>query len=181
MTTAFAFGQGSESRLVGVDSELVRVVRRALVLSTQDFSVLEGLRTLERQQEYLKAGTSKTLDSRHLTGHAVDLIPYHAGGGRVWPDQVKDPIEKALRLRAFELVAAAMLEAADGLGVLLQWGNDWDGDGIPTTRDPDEKGQIPDMPHFQLPLVRNRERAQKEAERRNAWRSNYGQSKGLVF
>ena len=60
-------------KLKGVNIDLVSVVHRALELSDIDFAVTEGLRTKERQAELVKAGASKTMNSRHITGHAVDL------------------------------------------------------------------------------------------------------------
>jgi peptidoglycan LD-endopeptidase CwlK len=65
----------SLSRLKGVHPDLVRVVKKAAAMSNLDFTVLEGLRTLDRQRKLLAQGASKTLNSRHITGHAVDLAP----------------------------------------------------------------------------------------------------------
>ena len=59
--------------LEGVHPDLVKVVHRAAALSDIDFTVLEGLRTVARQKQLVKAGASKTMNSRHITGHAVDL------------------------------------------------------------------------------------------------------------
>ena len=61
--------------------DLVRVVERAIQITTQDFRVQEGLRTRERQAELVARGASRTMNSRHLTGHAVDLVAL--GGGEV--------------------------------------------------------------------------------------------------
>jgi peptidoglycan L-alanyl-D-glutamate endopeptidase CwlK len=72
---SIVLGQRSLSRLEGVHPDLVRVVKRAAAISDLDFTVLEGLRTLERQRKLRAEGASKTLNSRHLTGHAVDLAP----------------------------------------------------------------------------------------------------------
>ena len=69
----FKLGARSLTRLKGVHPDLVKVVTRAIEISTLDFTVLEGLRSLERQQALVEAGASQTLKSRHLTGHAVDL------------------------------------------------------------------------------------------------------------
>jgi peptidoglycan L-alanyl-D-glutamate endopeptidase CwlK len=119
----FNFSSRSESRLVGVHPDLVRVVRRALELSPVDFAVVEGLRTKKRQAELLKAGASRTLNSRHLTGHAVDLAPVI--GGRIrwdWPP--------------YYPLAKAMKAAAKELGVAIVWGGDW--------------RTFKDGPHFEL-------------------------------
>jgi peptidoglycan L-alanyl-D-glutamate endopeptidase CwlK len=36
--------------------------------------IQEGLRTRERQVEVVARGASRTMRSRHLAGHAVDLV-----------------------------------------------------------------------------------------------------------
>jgi len=121
--TGFALSKRSEKRLIGVHPDLVRVVRRALELSPVDFAVVEGLRTKERQAELLAAGASTTMNSRHLTGHAVDLAPVIGGEIRWdWPP--------------FHDIAAAMKKAAEELSVAIVWGGDW--------------RTFKDGPHFEL-------------------------------
>lgn len=63
----FIFGKASESNLIGVHPDLVKVVRRALEITPIDFKVIEGCRTVERQRELVKDGASQTMNSRHLT------------------------------------------------------------------------------------------------------------------
>lgn len=121
--TTFRLSQRSLSRLVGVHPDLVKVVKRALELSPTDFMVVEGLRTAARQRELVAAGASLTMNSRHITGHAVDLAPV-VGGKLRWDGPLFPPI------------AAAMKAAAAELGVALEWGGDW--------------RSFLDMPHFQL-------------------------------
>jgi peptidoglycan L-alanyl-D-glutamate endopeptidase CwlK len=119
----FALSTRSEYALQGVNPDLVRVVRRAITLTNVDFVVTEGLRTKERQAELLKAGASKTMNSRHITGHAVDLAPIIAGQIRWdWPP--------------FHELARAMKQAAAAEGVAIVWGGSW-------TR-------FRDGPHFEL-------------------------------
>jgi peptidoglycan L-alanyl-D-glutamate endopeptidase CwlK len=96
------------ARLAGVHPDLVRVVVRAR--AAEAFTVLEGLRSPERQATLLAQGASKTMKSRHLTGHAVDLGPVPLD----WQDKP-----------AFRRMAAAMKRAADAEGVALVWGGDW--------------------------------------------------------
>ena len=124
----YALGKRSLERLVGVHPDLVRVVKRAIELTDHDFSVIEGLRTIETQRAYVAKGASKTMNSRHLTGHAVDLYPV----GRPTPWD-KCPV-----------VAAAMLAAAVELDVAIRWGGDWNMNGDSR----DEK--FYDGPHFEL-------------------------------
>ena len=108
----FTLSQRSEDRLKGVHSDLQRVVRRAIQVTSVDFAITEGLRTPERQRELVAAGASRTLNSRHLTGHAVDLAPII--GGKIswdWPP--------------FNELARAMKAAAAELRVPIVWGGDW--------------------------------------------------------
>lgn len=102
----------SERNLTGVHEDLAKVVRRAAELSETPFIVTEGLRTMKRQRELVAAGASKTLRSRHLTGHAIDFVPL-VGGEVTW------------KWPPFALVAAAFKRAAAELGVPIGWGGDW--------------------------------------------------------
>jgi peptidoglycan LD-endopeptidase CwlK len=73
----YALGTRSRQRLSGVHPDLVAVVKRAIQITEQLTStVLEGIRNINRQRELFKAGKSTTMNSRHLTGHAVDLAPW---------------------------------------------------------------------------------------------------------
>lgn len=121
----FRFGQISEHNLRGIHPDLILIVRRALTLSTVDFRVIEGLRTSERQRQLVKNGRSQTLNSRHLTGHAVDLAPL-INNQIPWDDW-----------HAFEWVSKAMKQAATEMELPLQWGGDWK--------------TFKDGPHFELP------------------------------
>jgi len=128
----FVFSKRSLRNLEGVHPDLVKVVRRALQLSSQDFSVNEGLRTKEHQHVLVATGKSKTLNSRHLTGHAVDLIPYPPNG-----DFDEDGIFNIHDWDQYHPIADAMKKAAKELGVKVEWGGDWK--------------SFLDGPHFQLP------------------------------
>ena len=109
---SFIFGPRSLRALAGVHPDLVGVAHRALQLTPTDFVITEGLRTLKRQRELVAAGASRTLNSRHLTGKAIDFAPYAAG--RIcwdWP--------------LFPPIAAAFKQAAMERGVPIVWGGDW--------------------------------------------------------
>lgn len=137
---AFRLSKRSIERLQGVHPDLVKVVHRAIEVSPIDFAVLEGLRTPERQRQLVASGASKTMNSRHLTGHAVDLGAWVAGEIRWdWPLYLK--IAMAVRL-------AARLE-----GVTIRWGGAWK--ELQTLPDEitskDLSRSFPDGPHFELP------------------------------
>ena len=142
---AYRLGAQSRAHLVGVHPKMVAVVERAILKSAIDFSVLEGVRTPERQKELYAQGRSKpgpkvtwTLASNHFKnaktgyGHAVDLVPYPVD----WEGPVRFP--------KFDAIAKAMFAAAEELGVKIRWGADWDQDGKPR-----ERGET-DSPHFEL-------------------------------
>lgn len=108
----YRLGTKSRERLKGVHPDLVRVVERAIQISTVDFAVLEGLRTPERQRKLVDSGASKTLNSRHITGHAVDLGAWVDGQiDWSWPLYIQ--------------ISKAMKAAAAELKIPIVWGGDW--------------------------------------------------------
>lgn len=113
--SGFKFGAGSMKELKGVNSTLVSVATLALRYSTQDFVVYDGIRTIKEQTAHVKAGTSKTMQSKHLDGLAVDLVPY-INGKPTWD------WDGCCR------IAMAMDKAASELGVAhkIRWGGAWD-------------------------------------------------------
>ena len=117
---SYTLGNRSLQNLSGVHPDLVAVVKRAIEITEQDFSVIEGIRNINRQRELVKAGKSTTMNSRHLTGHAVDIAP--------WPI--------SWDWEYFYPIADAMKQAAEELEVDLEWGGDWK--------------SFPDGPHYQL-------------------------------
>ncbi len=120
---AFKLSQKSIDRLSGVHQDLVDVVKRAIEITEVDFAVLEGVRSVVRQEQLVKAGASQTMKSRHITGHAVDLGAYVNGSVRWdWP--------------LYDKIALAMKAAAIELQVSIEWGGDW--------------RTFKDGPHFQL-------------------------------
>lgn len=120
---AYKLGPRSVARLKGVHENLVKVVERAIEITTVDFTVLEGLRDPLRQKKLVEAGASQTLNSRHITGHAVDL--------GAW---IEDEVRWDWPL--YHKIAAAMKEAAKELDVAIVWGGDW--------------RTFKDGPHFEL-------------------------------
>jgi len=123
----FALSKRSIGRLAGIHPDLRRVVEQAIRITPVDFTVLEGVRSEKRQEELFDAGASSTMNSRHLTGHAVDL------GAMVGPDIRWDwPL--------YYKLAEAMQKAATEQDVYIEWGGGWT--------------EFQDGPHFQLPWLR---------------------------
>lgn len=120
---SFRLSNRSRTRMKGVHPALVAVVERAIARTPVDFMITEGLRTPARQAALVRAGASRTLKSRHLTGHAVDVAALVEGQVRWdWP--------------LYARIAEAFKAAAEELETPIVWGGDW-----PTLRD---------GPHFEL-------------------------------
>jgi len=117
---SYSLGKKSKQKLEGVHEDIVAVVELAISKSEYDFTILEGLRSVERQKELVETGKSTTMNSRHLNGHAVDIAPWPISWD--WDDYY--PIAKVIK------------EAAEELDVDFEWGGDWK--------------TFPDAPHWQL-------------------------------
>lgn len=126
MANNFKFSQRSENNLRSVHPDLMKVVRLALELSPVDFGITEGLRTVERQKQLVAEGKSQTMNSRHISGHAVDVFAYPTPAGS-WDWQYYQQISQAFKL------------AGKNLGIPVEWGGDWK--------------TLKDGPHFQLPYA----------------------------
>lgn len=108
----FKLSQRSRGHLVGVHPDMVKVVERAIELTAIDFGITEGLRTAERQKKLVASGASKTMNSRHLTGHAVDVVAYLGYTVRWdWGLYVQ--------------IAEAFQKAAQELNIPVVWGGCW--------------------------------------------------------
>ena len=118
---SYKLGTRSLQSLSGVHPDMVAVVKKAIEITEVDFTVIEGIRNVSRQRELYKAGKSTTMNSRHITGHAVDMVP--------WPVDWED-------LERFETMAKAMKAAAEELEIPIVWGGDWK--------------SFYDAPHFEL-------------------------------
>lgn len=120
---SFTLSSRSLYNLEGVHPDLAAVVKLAIKKTPVDFMVTEGVRSVERQKQLVAAGASKTMNSRHITGHAVDLAALL--NGKVewsWP--------------LYSQIATAMKEASAELKIQIEWGGDWK--------------TFKDGPHFQL-------------------------------
>jgi peptidoglycan L-alanyl-D-glutamate endopeptidase CwlK len=109
---SFTFGQRSEFNLEGVHHDLVAIARRALQITAVDFMVVDGLRTLKEQKVVFETGASETMNSRHLTGHAIDVAAF-VGGKISWQHELYEQIADAFKTAALELK------------IPLIWGGDW--------------------------------------------------------
>ena len=147
----FRLSQRSIERLDGVDDRLVDVVCRAIEITTVDFAVTEGLRTVETQRKYVEAGKSQTMESKHLTGEAVDLVAYING-------------QVSWELNLYDNIADAIKQAAIEKNVAIRWGAAWNVPDIRLwrgkmeeamvyyidTRRKQNKRPFIDGPHFEL-------------------------------
>ena len=113
----FKLSASSLKKLEGVDPKLADVVKRAIEITKVDFGVTEGVRTLATQKKYVATGKSQTMNSKHLTGDAVDLVAY-VGSKISWEEKLYDDL------------ADAMKQAAKEKGVKLRWGAAWHIDDI---------------------------------------------------
>lgn len=111
VSSNFTFSQRSRNALRGVKPQLVAVVERALQLTPVDFVVLEGLRIRARQAQLVASGASQTMDSKHLTGNAVDL--------GAWQGTIR------WELPLYYQIADAMKQAARELDAPIRWGGAW--------------------------------------------------------
>jgi peptidoglycan LD-endopeptidase CwlK len=152
--STFKLGPKSLKELDGVHDDLTAVVKRAIQITVQDFAVHDGIRTMQEQKEMVLKGVSQTLDSRHLTGHAVDLVPYVNGKLR-WEWEPIYRIVDAVRIAAKEL------------GIPLRWGGAWDISFTDSTASPEDlvidyaarrkkagKKAFLDGPHYELPKAK---------------------------
>ena len=120
---SFKLGNKSLKNLSGVHPDLVRVVKQAIILTPIDFAVTEGVRTIERQKMLVEAGASRTMNSQHLVGRAVDLAAF-VDGKVSWD------------LPLYHKLAQAMKAAANYCMVEIKWCGDWE--------------NFKDCPHFEL-------------------------------
>lgn len=125
---AFALDRISVTHLIGVNPDLVRVVNDCAANGVLPFTfgVSEGVRSIQQQKIDVQTGKSSTMNSRHLDGHAVDLVVLIQGKVCwAWPP--------------YHVLATQMKEAAARVGVPIECGADWE--------------KLPDGPHVQLPFA----------------------------
>ena len=119
----YKFSKRSLDNLKGVDERLVKLMEEALSISSYDFGITEGLRTIEKQKEYVRTGKSQTMNSYHLKGKAVDIVVYKDG-------------KVSWKLDYYKEIADLVKKIAKHDGLKITWGGDWK--------------TLVDGPHFQL-------------------------------
>ncbi len=124
-SSGYYWGQRSKARMEGLHPDLILVLNRAIELVPVDITILEGRRTLDRQRQLVRTGASQTLNSRHLTGHAVDIAPLGEDGKVSWDWPL------------YHRIAPSIKQAAEEVGAPIEWGGDW--------------VRFKDGPHWQLP------------------------------
>ena len=108
----FHLSAKSQVKLSLVHPDMRKVVEAAIKVSTVEFIVTEGIRTLARQEELLKARATTTMNSRHLSGHAVDVAAI-VNGKADWHPQL------------YHYIADAFLAEAAKLHINITWGGQW--------------------------------------------------------
>lgn len=117
------FSHRSFEHLTGVRPELVILAYHALILSAVPFQITDGVRTRAEQEKLLAEGKSQTMKSRHLTGHAVDVVAIQDG-------------KVSWDWGLYETIATAFTRASAETGIKCTWGGSWRG--------------FRDGPHFEL-------------------------------
>ena len=147
-----------EERLAGLNDDLVKFVKVLAEKHPVDLFIVQGLRTKAQQAILVQGGHSTTMNSRHLTGHAVDIAlvvdKKYVGDdwGLYWP------LADSARTVSIETE------------IPIIWGAIWDTELAKLAGDPEDEyhayvkrwkasnpqssrsGPLADGPHFQLPL-----------------------------
>ena len=119
----YELSRKSRDKLKGVHPDLIKVIETAITDAPVPFVIVEGLRSLDRQKQLVAKGASRTLNSRHLTGHAVDIAPLVDGEVRWdWP--------------LYDKLGPHIENTAAFLNIPIEWGGRW--------------AKFPDGPHFEL-------------------------------
>ena len=127
------FGKRSRERLKGVDSRLVNVLNE--VVKYFDITIIEGLRSQERQNELVTQGKSKTKFGKHVQGKAVDIAPYHID----W-DSRDD----------FHYLGGFVLGVASKMGIDIRWGGDWSDSSLSKNARTTKDNNFDDLVHFEI-------------------------------
>lgn len=127
------FGKRSRERLKGVDSKLVNVLNE--VVKYFDITIIEGLRSQERQNELVTQGKSKTKFGKHVQGKAVDIAPY--------------PIDWDSR-DDFHYLGGFVLGVASKMKIDIRWGGDWSDSSLSKNARTTKDNNFDDLVHFEI-------------------------------
>jgi len=128
-----SFGKRSQERLKGVDSRLINVLNK--VVKYFDVTVIEGVRSQDRQNELVAQGKSKTKFGKHVEGKAVDIAPY--------------PIDWQSR-DEFHYLGGFVLGVASEMGINIRWGGDWSDSSLSENARTTKDNSFDDLVHFEI-------------------------------
>jgi hypothetical protein len=128
-----SFGKRSQERLRGVDSRLINVLNK--VVKYFDVTVIEGVRSQDRQNELVAQGKSKTKFGKHVEGKAVDIAPY--------------PIDWQSR-DDFHYLGGFVLGVASEMGIDIRWGGDWSDSSLSENARTTKDNSFDDLVHFEI-------------------------------
>lgn len=143
----YKLGERSIQNINTCDGRLISVVHTAIGWTPYDFSIIEGHRTVERQQELYNTigangervtlidGITKKGNHNYYPSKAFDYLPYpsEVNDVNVWKDDNR-----------FAVIAGVIFAAAAHHNVKIRWGGDWDGDGNAADQ------RLYDLPHIEL-------------------------------
>ena len=134
-----------------VDKKLIDVVKTAIQVTTVDFGVIQGIRTVEEQKILVEKGASRTMKSKHIEGLAVDLMAYINGRGS-WELNLYDNIADAMKKAALENEVAIRWGAAWHMPDIRKWGSSMEEamNSYIDIRRSEGKRPFIDAPHFEL-------------------------------
>ena len=148
---SFKLSQRSLDKLEGVHPDMVKCVKSAINYSKVEFGVIGGMRSESEQRELVAKGASKTMRSKHLTGHAVDLMAY-VGSRASWELNLYDDIADAMAQASKEHNVPIKWGAAWSIGNIAQWNSSMEGamNSYIDLRRSEGRRPFIDGPHFEL-------------------------------
>jgi peptidoglycan L-alanyl-D-glutamate endopeptidase CwlK len=113
----YKYSRKSLDRLNTCHPDLQKIMKELIKL--MDVTIIEGERSKEKQEELVRTGMSKTLNSKHLKqsdgySHAVDAAPYPID----WNDR-----------EGFAYMQGMIRGIAHMMNIEVRSGIDWDADG----------------------------------------------------
>lgn len=142
----YSFSKTSLDRLNTCHPDIVEICKELIMF--YDFSVLEGHRTLEQQQEHFKAGRSRLDGINQKSKHqsypsmAIDIMPYK-NGTNAFSGDYKDEARFYMMMGAVKAIAHRLLIEGK-ISHNVRFGLDWDSDDTFTDQ------TFHDLPHFEL-------------------------------